>query len=240
MNNDGFPTYLKLLPSKRVGQSAHESSLSQRPTTTQAVASYNTMLSYVGNIIKSINPSLVAHPPKSLEDVCYLGPNGETDANFLVYCKDLPDGMPAMVGSWYLDPERHAIEYVVFVAASLLIISVILPSLSRYPQEKVDQLSPPMAIKVTTFITYTCQLYYKLNGYPGKILFMGMPCNVLWTMWAILCFWPKLSAQTMFVMYQLIVPYSSLAIVAVATPDTSGKFYQLCNSHYWLNIQLTC
>ena len=187
------------------------------------------MPSYVGNIIKSINPSLVAHPPKSLEDVCYLGPNGETDANFLVYCKDLPDGMPAMVGSWYLDPERHAIEYVVFVAASLLIISVILPSLSRYPQEKVDQLSPPIAIKVTTFITYTCQLCYKLNGYPGKILFMGMPCNVLWTMWAILCFWPKLSAQTMFVMYQLIVPYSSLAIVAVATPDTSGKFYQLSN-----------
>lgn len=189
------------------------------------------MLSYVGNVVKSINPSLVAHPPKSLEDVCYLGPNGETETNYLIYCKDLPDGMPAMVGSWYLNPERHAIEFVVFVAASLMIISVILPSLSRYPQGKVDQLSPPMAIKVTTFITYMCQLYYKLNGYPGKMLFMGMPCNVLWTMWFILCFWPKLSAQTMFVMYQLIVPYSSLAIVAVATPDTSGKYSKFATSY---------
>ena len=68
---------------------------------------------------------------------------------------------------------------------------------------------------------YTCQLAYKLNGYEGKILMMAMPCNVLWTMWAILCFWPNLSAQTMHIMYQLIIPYSGLAIAAVATPDLS-------------------
>ena len=49
---------------------------------------------------------------------------------------------------------------------------------------------------------------------------MGMPCNVLWTMWASLCFIP-MSAQKMHILYQLIVPYTSLAIVAVATPDTS-------------------
>lgn len=185
------------------------------------------MSKMIAELVKSINPSLLPHPPPSTEqsgsDVCYLGPNGEEDIDFLVYCKDLPDGQRAMVGSWYIDPERHAIEYVAFVAVSLLVITVILPRLTRYPQEKADKLNPPMPIKVTTFLVYTNQLYYKYSGYPGKILFMCMPCNVLWTMWAILCFWPKLSAQTMHVMYQLIVPYSSLAIVAVATPDTSGE-----------------
>jgi vacuolar-type H+-ATPase subunit I/STV1 len=39
-------------------------------------------------------------------------------------------------------------------------------------------------------------------------------------MWMILCFVP-LSTQTMHIMYQLIIPYTSLAVVAVTTPDTS-------------------
>lgn len=189
-------------------------------------------MSTLGDLVKSLNPSLLASPPPSTEqtgsDVCYLGPNGEEDTNLLVYCKDLPDGQRAMVGSWYLDPERHVIEYIVFVSMSLILISAILPRLARYPQSDANKLNPPMPIKIMTFLIYTRQLYYKCNGYPGKILFMGMPCNVLWTMWAILCFWP-MSAQTMHVMYQLIVPYSSLAIVAIATPDTSGESFGYSN-----------
>lgn len=186
--------------------------------------SSNQLLSLAGELVKSINPSLLSSPPPSTEltgsDVCYLGPNGENDREHIVYCKDLPEGLRAMVGSWYLDPERHVVEYIAFVAISSLIIISLLPRLSRYPQSNATNLTPPTSIKVTTFIIYVCQLIYKLNGYPGKILFMAMPCNVLWTMWASLCFIP-MAAQTMHVMYQLIVPYTSLAIVAVATPDTS-------------------
>lgn len=192
------------------------------------------MSSTLGDLVRSFNLSLVTSPPPSTEltgnDVCYLGPNGENDKDNLVYCKDLPDGMRGMVGSWYLDPERHVIEYFAFVAVSIAIISAILPKLTRYPQRDAGKLTPPMSIKVMTSLIYTRQLYYKINGYPGKILMMGMPCNVLWTMWAILCFWPKLSAQTMHVMYQLIVPYSSLAIVAIATPDTSGELCDRCTN----------
>eukprot|EP00804_Cyclotella_cryptica_P002889 CCRYP_009373-RB/>CCRYP_009373-RB protein AED:0.35 eAED:0.35 QI:237/1/1/1/1/1/2/659/193 len=186
------------------------------------------LLELAGGFIKSVNPSLLPLPPpgneKTGSDVCYLGPHGEEAKQYLVYCKDLPEGQRAMVGSWYLDPERHAIEYIAFVAISLMTILAILPRLSRYPPENAKKLNPPLLIKIVTLFTFTSQLIYKTNGYPGKILFMGMPCNVLWTMWAILCFWPNLSAQTMHVMYQLIIPYSSLAIVAVATPDTSGEF----------------
>lgn len=182
------------------------------------------LLSLAGDLVKTVNPSLLASPPpsteSSLNDICYLGPNGEDGADHVIYCKDLPEGLRAMVGSWYLHPERHVIEYIIFVTMSSLIIIGLLPRLSQYPISKASKLAPPTAIKVTTFIIYVCQLIYKLNGYPGKILFMFMPCNVLWSCWASLCFLP-LSAQTMHILYQLIVPYTSLAIVAVATPDTS-------------------
>ena len=184
----------------------------------------NPILSLAGELVKSINPSLLAFPPPSTEqtgkDVCYLGPNGEDGIDHIVYCKDLPDGLRAMVGSWYLDPERHVVEFIAFVTISCLIIVGLLPRLSQYPKSSASKLTPPLSIKVATFIIYICQLVYKLNGYPGKVLFMAMPCNVLWTMWFSLCFLP-MSVQTMHIMYQLIVPYTSLAIVALATPDTS-------------------
>lgn len=125
-----------------------------------------------------------------------------------------------MVGSWYLHPERHVVEYVVAVALSCIIIRRLLPTLSRYPEAKSDNLMPPIWMKTLTVVIYTSQLAYKINGYPGKILFMLMPCNVLWTIWAALCFLP-LETQTMHIMYQLIIPYTSLSLVAVATPDTS-------------------
>jgi hypothetical protein len=182
------------------------------------------LLSLAGELVKSINSSLLASPPPSTEqtgkDVCYLGLNGEDGIDDVVYCKDLPEGLRAMVGSWYLDPERHVMECIAFVTLSSLIIIGLLPRLSQYPKSNATKSTPPLSIKVTTFIIYAVQLIYKLNGYPGKVLFMAMPCNVLWTMWACLCFLP-MSAQTMHIIYQLIVPYTSLAIVAVATPDTS-------------------
>ncbi|KAL7549927.1 hypothetical protein ACHAWF_013182 [Thalassiosira exigua] len=182
------------------------------------------LLSLAGDVLKSINPSLLESPPPITEesgnDVCYLGPNGEDAHHSVIFCKDLPDGLRAMVGSWYLHPERHIVEYVMFVTISSLVIQRLIPTLSRYPEKKASELHPPLFIKAVTFFIYTCQLAYKINGYPGKILFMAMPCNVLWTIWTALCFLP-LNAQTMHVMYQVIIPYTSLSVVALATPDTS-------------------
>ena len=178
----------------------------------------------VGNAIRSINPTLLDSPPPTIEqsghDICYLGPNGESSTEHVVYCKDLMEGHRAMVASWYLPPERHVVEYVIVVLISVFLIRIVQPRLTRYPKEKANDLNPPLIIKVITSIIYTCQLMYKLNGYPGKILMMGMPCNVLWTIYMILCYLP-LRTQAMHVLYQLLIPYSILAIVAVATPDTS-------------------
>ncbi|KAL3775758.1 hypothetical protein ACHAW5_005328 [Stephanodiscus triporus] len=182
------------------------------------------LLSLAGDVVRSINPSLLDSPPPSIErsghDVCYLGPNGEDSHDLVVYCRELMEGHRAMVGSWYIHPERHVVEYVAVVVISSAIIRGVQPSLSRYPEDRADDLRPPLLVRVVTSFIYACQLAYKLSGYPGKILMMGMPCNVIWTMYMALCFLP-LRPQTMHVMYQLMVPYSILAVVAVATPDTS-------------------
>lgn len=182
------------------------------------------LLTLAGNIFKSVNPSLISSPPPSTEesghDVCFLGPNGEEDHQHYIYCKDLPAGQRGMVGSWYIHPERHVIEFIAFVTISAIIIRMLTPRLSKYPAKKADNLNPPLFIKIATFFFFTCQVAYKTNGYPGKVLFMAMPCNVLWTMWAALCFLP-LKSQTKHIMYQLIIPYTGLAVVAVAAPDAS-------------------
>jgi hypothetical protein len=182
------------------------------------------LISMVGNAVRSINPTLLDFPPPAIEesghDICYLGPNGESSTDHVVYCKDLMEGHRAMVASWYLPPERHVVEYVIVVLISVLIIRYVQPRLTRYPKEKANELTPPLLIKGITSIIYTCQLIYKLNGYPGKILMMCMPCNVLWTIYMILCYLP-IQTQSMHILYQLLIPYSILAIVAVATPDTS-------------------
>ena len=183
------------------------------------------IISTAGDILKSINLSLLSYKPPSIEetghDVCYLGINGENDHNSVTYCNDLPIGQRAMVGSWYLHPERHVIEYIVYVSISLLLICAILPTLSRYPKNKANDMKIPLPMKLLTGFIYTTQLIYKLNGYPGKWAFMMMPCNAVWTMWTILCFVPSLPIQVMHIMHQLIIPYTSLALVALATPDTS-------------------
>jgi len=175
---------------------------------------------FVGDAVKSVNPTLLSSPPPSTEesghDVCYLG----LESFSVVYCRDLPAGQRAMVGSWYLSPERHAMECLAFVTVSCLVVRAISPRLSTYPTQHADKLVPPLLIKIATAFFYACQLVYKSHGYKGKILFMAMPCNMLWSIWALLCFGP-LTLQTRHVMYQLIIPYTSLAIVAIATPDVS-------------------
>ena len=193
----------------------------------------NQVLSTVGAIVKSINPTLITALNQSIEqitgsddNICYLGPNGEDDHASVTYCNELCDAHRAMVGSWYLTPERHVVEYIIFVMLSLMIIRMILPTMSQYSTTATtttknnNKMKPPLFMQIITAILFTCQLNYKYHGYSGKILFMGMPCNVLLTMWTILCFVP-LKEQTMHIMHQLIVPHTSLAVVAVATPDTS-------------------
>ena len=59
-------------------------------------------LTRAGNALRSVNPSLLSNPPPIIEttgvDVCYKGPNGEIDADKVVFCRHLPGGTRRNVG----------------------------------------------------------------------------------------------------------------------------------------------
>mmetsp|Transcript_4961 Transcript_4961/g.11168 ORF Transcript_4961/g.11168 Transcript_4961/m.11168 type:complete len:320 (-) Transcript_4961:1460-2419(-) len=182
------------------------------------------LLELAGNAVRAINPRLLPTPPAGEEetghDVCFLGVAGEDDYDKVVYCDDLPHGQRGIIGSWYLDPQRHAVEYVVIPMICFAVVRSVLPTIAKYPEKNAPKLNPPNAIKLLTLVTVIIQVIYKTQGYRGKILFMLMPCNVLWLMYFAICFLP-LKTQTRHIMYQLMIPYIILPVVAVATPDLS-------------------
>lgn len=178
-------------------------------------------LSSAGSFLKSVNPSLLSDPPSPEEvtgkDVCFNGVNGGDD----VLCKDLPDGMRGGVGSWYISPERHIVEYFVVSALTLLVIGAIMPRIVRYPSGKAGEnvLRPPALIRFISVFFFGLQCTYKYAGYPGKWLSVLLPCNILWFLHAALSFYP-MSSHTAHIIIQLCVGYSGLAMVALAVPDT--------------------
>ena len=209
------------------------------------------LLEIAGNAVRAINPRLLPKPPPGEEetghDVCFLGPSGEDDYDKVVYCADLPHGQRGIIGSWYLDPQRHVIEYFAISMACFAVIRAVLPTIIKYPEKKASNLDPPKAFKLLTLVTFIIQVVYKTKGYRGKILFMLMPCNVLWILYFAICFLP-LRTQTLHIMYQLMIPYAILPVVAVATPDLSDLVMWLEDtfffcSHYALiayPIYLVC
>ena len=80
------------------------------------------LVSKAGELFHPLNPSLLDTPPPHVEetghDVCYLGPNGETGHEHVVYCEDLPTGVRTNVSTWYLNPERHAMEWLAVVSVT--------------------------------------------------------------------------------------------------------------------------
>mmetsp|Transcript_45372 Transcript_45372/g.55052 ORF Transcript_45372/g.55052 Transcript_45372/m.55052 type:complete len:335 (-) Transcript_45372:120-1124(-) len=180
--------------------------------------------------VKSINKSLLDAPPPCVEqsgnDVCYLGPDGDTSN--VVYCKDLEPGKRCMVASWYISPERHVIESVISISIALVLLFLSLKSIVPYPEPpssitsppKKHHLRPPPFLRFTTLIFCTLMVLYKSLSYPGKIYLLVMPCNLNWCM-AFLLAYCNLGAHASHIICQLWISMAGLTIVAMATPDTS-------------------
>lgn len=184
--------------------------------------------------LRCMNKSLVYTLPFShaaaleQKSICYLGNNGEDDINNVTFCEDMPDGMTVgQVAHWYLTPERHVIEFITATAVSLLVIRIILSKLPAYPEsnnnEKSDKspsfLRPPLPLRIITAIFCAMNIFYKSNGYPGKIYFLSMPCHVNWAMALILCFYPNLSSHVSNILCQIWIGMTGLTITAIALPD---------------------
>ncbi|EJK70641.1 hypothetical protein THAOC_07984, partial [Thalassiosira oceanica] len=119
------------------------------------------LLELAGNAVRAINPRLLPTPPAGEEetghDVCFLGVAGEDDYDKVVYCDDLPHGQRGIIGSWYLDPQRHAVEYVVIPMICFAVVRSVLPTIAKYPEKNAPKLNPPNAIKLLTLVTVIIQ-----------------------------------------------------------------------------------
>lgn len=199
------------------------------------------IIKYAADALQSLNPRLPALPPPSTEqtggrDVCFIEPT--------LLCKDLPDeiGMRGVISSWYLSPTRHVVEIAIFSVLSGISLAVIIPRLSRYPNDcskKLDasNLRPPLLLRILIGICFSLQIVYKVLGYPGKLYMMLMPCNVLWCLHFAHAFVP-MSANSRHVLAQLCITYVGLPIVAIATPDLSDLTLPYEVEYFFLNHAL--
>lgn len=200
------------------------------------------MVDVMSNFVKSLNPSLLQNPPPHHEvsgsDVCLLGPNGEDDPNSVTYCKDLVDGLRQVTGSWYLNPEQHAKEWIVTTLLCVITLVTVVPRLQHHTTKTSETnseyvLRPPLVLRVIALANVLVLFVYKILGYPGKILMFFMPCNLNWLMLLALSWYPYLGCRTSHVLSQMAITMSPLAVVALATPDLSDLLLPLEIPHFF-------
>lgn len=190
----------------------------------------------------SLNPTLLSTPPSIIEqtngnDICYQRPT--------IYCEELALGARGMVGSWFISPRQIIVETVAVLLVSMSILYWVRPCIP-IPSDPTSLLRrPPIFMRIGTALVFTLQILYKLFGYPGKLLVMVMPCNVLWILNMILSFYynnrdngngnssSKISLSYHKIAYtilQLQCSYVVLVFVALSNPDFSDTvlFGEMC------------
>lgn len=181
-------------------------------------------LSYLAEAFYSLNTSLVDEPPPGTElDVCYLGKQ-------VTFCRDLEHGKKFSVGSWYISPMQHAREFCAVTSICLLVLCWTFPILGRYhpcTNNRLKAVRPPFPLKLVVLMAVMVQVYYKAQGYKGKIWFWLMPCNMNWLLLFFISFYPALSWQVSHTILQMCISFSGLAVVALVSPDVNDLFLPL-------------
>lgn len=147
-----------------------------------------------------LNPRLVPNydsyyygrtPHERDATICYRHP--------IEYCKDLPPNRLRFLGTWFLTPERHFLEWfgVVFISITVLSVFYLFGSTNGIgngngkassPQQQQQQqyyLQPKLWMQLSTVLFYPYVAYTKLSwdnsNYTGRwLLFVGMPVGTLW------------------------------------------------------------
>lgn len=185
----------------------------------------------LGKYFHLLNPSVTEYPPPIHPQhgkVCYLGPDGSDAWDKVVYCKDLPVDILDAVPSWYIHPERHAVESVIVTFVAIIMIWKLLPPLlSRNAHAPVKNRDlPNIRIRIISLLAVLIQTKYKMTGYNGKFYSMLLPCNMLWILTVVLCLLPSTnsyqSALTEIII-QTWCGYIALPMAALATPDTADS-----------------
>lgn len=193
------------------------------------------LLQQAADLLYSINPTLLKDPPRATSDgFCYLGPDGGTEG--AVPCKDILYSEATCVGSWMLPAERHILEGIIVTLAACLALRMLLPKLHKTVDVKNIKVQHPPWAPAASLFCFSAIMCYKYFGYPSRVYYMVMPCNMQWVLSFLQCFLiPESWVFCQYTLLQMRVTYIMSVIIAIVTPETDdcdlpGEFI-----FYWVN-----
>jgi hypothetical protein len=197
------------------------------------------IVSSLAEALYNLNPSLCKIPPRydHEEEYCFMGPDGGTDG--AIRCKELPYSMRGCVGSWMLHPERHIIEGFGSTVVATIVILWLLPKLRRSQDQTLNHqynIQHPTWAPLVSLFCFSTILFYKCFGYPNRIFFFVMPCNMQWLLSFIQCYCiPKSWNFVQYTLLQVRLTYIMSVVIAIFTPETDDCTMFGEYAFYWIN-----
>ena len=204
-------------------------------------ASSSALLAQLGNWLYNINPTLCNTPPRPDDDgeYCFCD---DTNPNDSILCKDINYGHSTCVGSWMLSPEHLIVEGIIVTIISVGILYYwVLPKLhSMTPNLDTINITHPSWSKPVSIICLGMVLIYKVMGYPGRIYYVVMPCNMQWILSFIQSMLPNNTGDDkykwiQYTLLQIRLTYIMSVIIAIVTPETDDCEHFIEYEFYWIN-----
>ena len=194
-----------------------------------------TLLSQAAEWLSQLNPTLCKVPPRATPDeYCFMGPIGGTEGAIL--CKDILYTQATCVGSWMLSPERHIVEGIVVTILALILLQAIMPKIHKIMDGQKITIQHPPGARPASLFCFCAILCYKYFGYPSRVYYMVMPCNMQWVLSFLQCYLiPESWTLFQYTVLQMRVSYIMSVIIAIVTPETDDCELPGEYAFYWIN-----
>jgi hypothetical protein len=194
------------------------------------------LISQASQWLHNLNPTLPKIPPRAdnVDEICLLSPSGSTEGAIL--CRDLPYSQATCVGSWLLPSEHHFVEGIVVTLLSLLILIRTFPKLYQITDSTQLHIQHPWGSKAVSLFCFAMMMVYKYSGYPGRVWYIVMPCNMQWALSFLQC-WvvPEHWSMAQYTLLQMRLTYIMSVIIAIVTPETDDCLLPGEFAFYWFN-----
>lgn len=182
-----------------------------------------------------LNPTMLKVPPRATdEEYCFMGPDGGTEG--AVTCREIGYAHATCVGSWMLPPEYHIVEGIAVTLVALVVLHLVAPSLKALIDTKTCKIQHPRGSRAASLFCFGMVMIYKVFGYPKRIFYIVMPCNMQWALSFLQCFLiPESWTILQYTVLQLRISYIVSVIIAIVTPETEDCVLPGEYVFYWIN-----
>ncbi|CAB9519041.1 expressed unknown protein [Seminavis robusta] len=195
----------------------------------------SSLLSQTADWLYQVNPTLCKIPPRANdEEYCFMGPDGGTDGAIL--CGDISYSMATCVGSWMLSPTHHIVEGIAVTLLALVVLHYTAPRLFADDTTTTLRVQHPTGAHGVTLFCLTMVMIYKWYGYPRRLYYMVMPCNMQWVLSFLQCWMiPESWTRTQYIILQLKTTFLMSVVIGIVLPETSDCELPGEYIFYWLN-----